>query len=189
MTPDYTPVLKNLMEQVGITNFKQLSEQTGVSRKQILHLRRGKVKSMRVEVLLALGSGLGISVDDLIEGFSSETVVKKDESAREQFQRESLEIMESWLLQCPTAVSAIEQNPQLPAQRVIKLLNPFEKLLKFWRVERIGQVGEAVPYSPQQHQLLSGTAEPEETVRVRYVGYRHGDKLLYRAKVEPVSCS
>lgn len=173
------------MEQVGITNFKQLSEQTGVSKKQILHLRRGKIKQMRVEVLLALGSTLGVSVNELIEWFSGETS-SPVLSTREQFERESLEIIESWLLQWPTVVSAIEQNPELPAQRVIKLLNPFEKLLKFWRVERIGQVGEVVTYNPQQHQLLSGNVAPEPTVKVRYVGYRHGNKLLYRAKVEPI---
>lgn len=187
MTPDYTPILKNLMTEVGIANFKQLSEQTGVSCQQILHLRRGKVKSMQVGVLLALGSRLEVSVNELIELFSSETAIKKEKSAREQFQRESLEIIESWLLQWPTAVSAIAQNPDLPAQRVIKLLNPLEKLLDAWGVERIGQVGETVGYNPQQHQLLSGNAEPNDPVRVRYVGYQHQDKLLYRAKVQSIS--
>jgi len=182
---DYTPILKNLMESVRITNFKQLSQQAGVSQKQILNLRRGKVKSMRVGVLLALGSVLGISVDELIALFSGETA-SSETSSREQFQRESLQTIESWLLQWPTAVSAIAQNPNLPAQRIIKLLNPLEKLLQSWGVTRIGQVGEEVSYNPQQHQLLSGNVPPETTVRVRYVGYRHGDKLLYRAKVEPI---
>jgi len=182
---DYTLILKKLMEKVRITNFKQLSQQAGVSQKQILNLRRGKVKSMRVGVLLALGSVLGISVAELITLFSGETA-SSETSSREQFQRESLQTIESWLLQWPTAVSAIAQNPDLPAQRIIKLLNPLEKLLQSWGVERIGQVGEEVSYNPQQHQLLSGNVPPETTVRVRYVGYRHGDKLLYRAKVEPI---
>ena len=179
---DYTPVLKSLMETVRITNFKQLSDRAGVSQKQILNLRRGKVKSMRVDILLALGSVFGVSVDELIALFSGERSV----SSREQFQRESLQIIESWLLQWPTAVSAIAQNPDLPAQRIIKLLNPLDKLLQSWGVEKIGQVGEEVSYNPQQHQLLSGNVEPNSTVRVRYVGYRQGEKLLYRAKVEPI---
>ena len=179
---DYTLVLKSLMETVGISHFKQLSEKAGISPKQILNLRRGKVKSMRVDVLLALGSVLGVSVDELIGLFSGEIT----RSAREQFERESLQILESWLLQWPTAVSAIAQNPELPAQRIIKLLNPLDKLLQSWGVVQIGQVGAEIPYNPQEHQLLSGNTEPESTVRVRYVGYRHGRKLLYRAKVEPV---
>jgi transcriptional regulator with XRE-family HTH domain len=185
-TSDYTPVLKNLMQQVGISNFKELSEQSGVSRKQILRLRRGQIKQMRVEVLFSLAPILGISVSELMELFSSETI-SRGESQREQFQRESLEIIESWLLQWPTAASAIAQNPDLPAQRVIKLLKPIEKLLASWNVVQIGQVGEEVAYNPQQHQLLSGSAQPGETVRVRYVGYQHGEKLLYRPKVEPIS--
>lgn len=179
---DYTLVLKSLMETVKITNFKELSAKAGVSQKQILNLRRGKVKSMRVDVLLALGSVLGVSVDELIGLFSGEIT----QSAREQFQREGLEIIEPWLLQWPTVVSAIAQNPHLPAQRIIKLLNPLEKLLQSWGVERIEQVGAEIPYNPQEHQLLSGNTEPESTVRVRYVGYRHGRKLLYRAQVEPI---
>jgi len=179
---DYTLVLKSLMETVGISHFKQLSEKAGISPKQILNLRRGKVKSMRVDVLLALGSVLGVSIDELIGLFSGEIT----RSAREQFQRESLQILESWLLQWPTAVSAIAQNPDLPAQRIIKLLNPLDKLLQSWGVVQIGQVGAEIPYNPQEHQLLSGNTEPESTVRVRYVGYRHGRKLLYRAKVEPI---
>jgi hypothetical protein len=36
------------------------------------------------------------------------------------------------------------------------------------------------------HQLLEGTAQPGDLVKVRYTGYRQGDKLLYRVKVSPV---
>ncbi|MGB7379946.1 MAG: XRE family transcriptional regulator, partial [Rivularia sp. (in: cyanobacteria)] len=36
------------------------------------------------------------------------------------------------------------------------------------------------------HQLIEGNAQPTEKVKVRYTGYRQGDKLLYRAKVSPV---
>ncbi|MFB6275610.1 MAG: helix-turn-helix domain-containing protein [Halothece sp.] len=187
---DYTPVLKQLMAQVGISSFKQLSQQAGVSEKQIRRLRQGKLKQMRVEVLLSLAAVLSVSLNELVESFSSETVTRDasptESSLREQFQRESLQIIEAWLLQWPTALSAIAQNPDLPAQRVIKLLNPLEKLLQSWGVVRIGEVGEELPYNPGQHQLLSGNAQPGETVRVRYVGYQHGEKLLYRAQVEPI---
>ncbi len=174
------------MQAVGISNFKQLSEQAGVSRKQILRLRQGKMKQMRLEVVISLADVLSVSLSDFIGLFSSETVSQKADEAslREQFQREALHIIEPWLLQWPTALSAIAQNPDLPAQRVIKLLNPLEKLLQSWGVERIGQVGEQIPYNPNQHQLLSGTAQPGDKVQVRYVGYQHGNKLLYRAQVE-----
>ncbi len=53
-------------------------------------------------------------------------------------------------------------------------------------MELIAPVGAEIPYNPQQHELLEGTAEPGEPVKVRYTGYRQGDKLLYRAKVSPL---
>ncbi|MFW6367937.1 MAG: hypothetical protein ACOCZG_02165 [Halothece sp.] len=46
-----------------------------------------------------------------------------------------------------------------PTPRVIKLLNPLEKLIQSWAVSKIGQVGEEVPYNPKQHQLLSAEVQ------------------------------
>jgi len=187
---DYTSVLKKLMQEVGISNFTQLSQQAGVSQKQILRLRQGKIQQMRLEVVLSLAQVLSVPLTEFIGLFGSDTVSMPDswdeQALREQFQQESLQIIEPWLLQWPTAANAIAQNPNLPAQRVIKLLNPLEKLLQWWGVERIGEVGAEIPYNPGQHQLLSGTAQPGEMVRVRYVGYQQGNKLLYRAQVEPI---
>jgi len=187
---DYTSVLKKLMQEVGISNFTQLSQQAGVSQKQILRLRQGKIQQMRLEVVLSLAQVLSVPLTEFIGLFGSDTVSMPDswdeQALREQFQQESLQIIEPWLLQWPTAANAIAQNPNLPAQRVIKLLNPLEKLLQWWGVERIGEVGTEIPYNPGQHQLLSGTAQRGEMVRVRYVGYQQGNKLLYRAQVEPI---
>jgi len=59
--------------------------------------------------------------------------------------------------------------------------------LQQWSVEAIAEVGKELPYDPTQHQLIEGTAQPGELVRVRYTGYRQGEKLLYRAKVSPVA--
>jgi hypothetical protein len=50
-------------------------------------------------------------------------------------------------------------------------------------------VGETVPYNPQQHDLMDGTANAGDPVRVRYAGYRQADRLLHRPKVSPVSSS
>jgi molecular chaperone GrpE (heat shock protein) len=61
-----------------------------------------------------------------------------------------------------------------------------EQLLQEWGVEAIASVGSQIPYDPHLHQLMEGTAQPGETVRVRYIGYRQAKKLLYRAKVSPV---
>ena len=104
----------------------------------------------------------------------------------QEFQQQSLQVMESWLLQWPTAAQKARENQQLAAVKLLPLLRPIEQLLQQWGVEAIAPVGAELPYEPQLHQLMEGTAQPGETVKVRYTGYRWGDKLLYRAKVSPI---
>lgn len=103
-----------------------------------------------------------------------------------QFQKEALTVMESWLLQWPTVTHAVEKNPELPASRLVPLVQPVQDLLAQWGVEAIAPVGAEIPFDPQQHQLMTGTAEPGDRVKVRYAGFRQGDTLLHRAKVSPV---
>lgn len=104
----------------------------------------------------------------------------------QEFQQSSLEVLESWLLQWPTAAHKAQENPQLPAVKLLPLLRPMAQLLQQWGVEAIAPVGAELPYDPQMHQLLAGTAQPGEKVKIRYTGYRQGDKLLYRAQVSPI---
>ena len=105
------------------------------------------------------------------------------ETLMQEFQQSSLQVLESWLVQWPTAAYAAQQNQQLPAVRLLPLLRPVEQLLQEWGVEAIASVGSELPYDPQWHQLMEGIAQPGDLVKVRYTGYRIGDKLLYRAKV------
>ena len=105
------------------------------------------------------------------------------ETLMQEFQQSSLQVLESWLIQWPTAAYAAQQNQQLPAVRLLPLLRPVEQLLQEWGVEAIASVGSELPYDPQWHQLMEGIAQPGDLVKVRYTGYRIGEKLLYRAKV------
>jgi len=111
----------------------------------------------------------------------------QQESLKQEFQQASLQILESWLLQFPTAAYAAQQNPQVPAVRLLPLMLPVEQLVKSWGIESIAPVGSELSYDPQQHQLMEGVAQPGDRVRVRYTGYRQGDKLLYRAKVSLIT--
>jgi molecular chaperone GrpE (heat shock protein) len=104
----------------------------------------------------------------------------------EEFQRSSLQILESWLLQWPTAAYKATENPQLSAAKILPLVRPVERLMAEWGIEAIAPVGSEVAYDPKLHQLMEGTAGVGARVRVRYAGYRQGEKLLYRAKVSPV---
>ncbi len=213
---DFTQRLQDLMQQVGVSSFKALSRTAGVSERQILRLRRFGVEQMRVDVLLKLSQALQVSLSELVATFSLFDVVRdngiptqellqniadlKREYDRSQlqlqqqrlvllqdFQQSSLQLLESLLLQFPTAAQKARENPDLPAINIVPLvLKPLEKLLQQWGVEAIAPVGAELPYDPQMHQLMEGTAQPGETVKVRYTGYFQGDKLLYRAKVSPV---
>ena len=103
-----------------------------------------------------------------------------------QFQQTSLQSLESLIIQFPTAAQKARENRQLPAANIIPLIEkPIQKLLQEWGIEKIAEVGAEVSYEPEIHQLIEGNVQPQEKVKIRYVGYRQGDKLLYRAKVSP----
>lgn len=208
---NYTQLLQQLMQQVDIASFRQLSRTAGVSERQLKRLRQGQVAQMRLETLLKLSKVLQVPVNKLLEMFAPELIPfeaaqasedlitlqqeyqhlrqqlkQQRENLQQEFQQSSLQVLESWLIQWPTAAYAAQQNEQLPAVRLLPLMRPVESLLQQWGVEAIASVGAEVPYNPQEQQLMSGTAQPGDIVRVRYTGYRQGNRLLYRAKVSPV---
>ncbi|MEL6440606.1 MAG: helix-turn-helix domain-containing protein [Cyanobacteria bacterium J06621_8] len=113
-------------------------------------------------------------------------LLQQRDNLQAEFQQASLETIESWLLQWPTAATAVRQNPQLPAEKLLALVEPIEQLVAQWQVETIATVGQELPYDPQYHELMKGIVQPGELVKVRYVGYKQKDKLLYKAKVSPV---
>jgi molecular chaperone GrpE (heat shock protein) len=208
-------LLHQLMAQVGIASLSELSQLSGISELQLIRLQYGLLPKMQIDISIKLSQVLQISIDKLLSLFcleytpSGESEPQKDatatdalkqeyqrlqqqleqqqETLAQAFQQESLQRLESWLLQWPTAQSVAQQNPQLPAIKLLPLMKPITDLLQSWGVEAIASVGDIVPYDPQWHQLMEGNADSGEMVKIRYVGYRQGDKLLYRAKVSPVS--
>ncbi len=208
-------LLQDLMRQVGIADIYELSQKAGVARLQIIRIQRGLILNISVGAIAKIAKALNVSIDNLVETFSEQSLtnveqetseansaliacqreyqklqqemLQQQESLAAEFQKASIETIESWLLQWPTAVTAVRKNPQLPAIRLLALLEPVEQLLKQWNVEAIAVVGEKLAYNPQYHQLIKGTAQPGDLVEVRYVGYKQEDKLLYKAKVSPVN--
>lgn len=206
--PAYTDRLRARMQPLNLSSYQALSKAAGVSKWQIEQLRQGKAAEMRLNVLYQIAAALQISIDTLIQEFSDLTdspqtstaenpastasVQQSDpaqtpqrEQLQQEFQQAALQAIESWLIQFPTAAYAAQQNPQLPAVKLLPLMRPIEQLLQTWGVESIAPVGTELPYDPQWHQLMEGTAQPGDKVRIRYTGYRQGDRLLYRAKVSP----
>ncbi|MCU0524174.1 MAG: helix-turn-helix domain-containing protein [Elainella sp. Prado103] len=105
---------------------------------------------------------------------------------QQEFQRTSLNILESWLIFYPAAAYAAQQKPDVPAINLLPLMRPIEQLIRAWGVEMLDPVGSEVPFDPQYHQLEGGDAQPGDRVKIRKPGYRQGEHLLYRAKVTPV---
>ncbi len=67
----------------------------------------------------------------------------------QEFQQSSLQLLESLLLQWPTAAQKAQENPQLAAVKILPLVQkPLEKLLQAWGVEAIAPVGAEIPYDP-----------------------------------------
>jgi len=208
--PDFSERLRSLLTAADMPSFQALCRKAEVSKWQVEQLRRGRVTAMRVEPLQRISRALGVSLVELMAAFSElpnesaaptnpdPTALQAEyqrlqtqlEQQREyllaEFQQATLQVLESMVLQLPTALHTAQQKPDIPATRLAPLLRPLDQLLQSWGVEAIAPVGAEIPYDPQQHQLMEGSAQPGETVRVRYVGYCQGDRLLYRAKVSPL---
>lgn len=209
-SPDFSEQLRSLLEAANIPSFRALCRTAEVSKWQVEQVRRGQIATLRVENLQRMSAALGLSLTDFISQFSAaprqstvapqlDAAALKDEYQRLQaqleqqreqllaeFQQATLQTLESMLVQLPTALYTAQQKPDIPASRLAPLVRPLDQLLSQWGIEAIAPVGAEIPYDPQQHQLMEGSAQPGDTVRVRYVGYVQGDRLLYRAKVSPV---
>lgn len=177
-------------------------------------MRTGPLSNLRWGVLCQLSQALKLSPSQLIAALDREpnpSAVQPDLSElgdgeslkqeyqrlhaqlnqqssqlRQEFQRESLEQLESFLRFWYTAAAKVQQNPQLPAKNILPLIRPLEQLLEDWGLVPIGDVDAIVPYNPQQHQLKQGQAKPGDRVRITHRGYYHGNCLLWRAQVAPL---
>lgn len=210
-----TAVLKRLMVAADIPSFRTLCRTAGVSEWSVRQVRRDRITQMRVDTLQSLAQALKLSLPELLEHFgvvthqASPSPSSTDGAAatgavvadyhrlqaqyeaqaatlQQQFQQEVLTAIESWLVQWPTVVHAVNANPDLPATRLLPLVQPVQTLLEQWGITAIAAVGQELPYNPYYHELLSGTAAPGDLVKVRYTGFTQGERLLYRARVSPV---
>lgn len=204
MTGDYTSKLQALMHKVGISSFRKLSELTATSERTIRKLRSGDVGTLRWQVLVKISSTLQITVNELIDIFGAQSsansqhklaqlqqeyqhlqqqLQQQRDTLQAEFQHQSLQTLESLLTYLPAAKYAAINQPDFPASKIFPLLQSIDRLLTQWDVTVIGEVGTQIAHDPHYHQLIEGTAQPGELVTVRYMGYRQGEKLIFRAKV------
>jgi DNA-binding Xre family transcriptional regulator len=204
MDDRHTLKLQELMHKVGINSFRQLYRSTGTSADTIRKIRSGNLDPIRWQTLIKISKTLQIPVTELIETFGDlpittnrrelETIQQEYQYLQQQlqqqrevlqaeFQYQSLQTLESFLTYFPAAKYAAMNNPDFPASKIFPLLQSIDRLIQQWDVTVIGAIGSTVTYDPRWHQLIAGTANPNELVTIRYVGYRQGDKLIFRAKV------
>jgi len=193
-------IFQELLKKSDFETYLAFSRHAGVKELTLHRIDAGLLNQIPLGELDKIALGLNISLDNLIKILrddSSQSVLPQEESmedikkdlAFQEFQQSVLDILESLLLQLPTIVKAVEEYPSLPAVRLIPLLKPLESLLSAWEISAIAPVGSIVPYNPQEHQLMSEETSNEniDNVEIRYTGYRQNGKLLYRAKVSPIS--
>ncbi|MDX2099399.1 MAG: helix-turn-helix domain-containing protein [Leptolyngbyaceae cyanobacterium bins.59] len=216
-SPDPSAPLRQRMQQTGIASFKALAKQAGVSEWQITQFRSGKGLQMRLEILIRISQALQISLTELLTlipnvplgqsappqsvsppqpdlaqlqqeyQFLQVQMAQQRETLQQEFQQTALNTLESWMLNWPTAANAVRQNPQFEAAKLLPLVRPIENLLNQWGIGPIEAIGAEVPYDPQIHQLDQGTAQSGDRVRVSQLGYRQGDRLLFRARVKALA--
>ena len=204
MSIDRTAKLRELMQRSNISSLRQLYQLTGTSASTINKLRSSQLGSLRWQTLINISSRLEISIDELLEIFGDSSdraerqsiatlqqeysylqrqLAQQRETIQSEFQHQSLQILESFLTYFPTAKQAAISNPDFPASKLIPLTKSIEQLIGSWGVTVIGAVGIEIVYDPQWHQLIEGSIQPGEIAIVRYIGYRQGDKAIFRAKV------
>jgi molecular chaperone GrpE (heat shock protein) len=97
--------------------------------------------------------------------------------------------LQSIATQLPTLRAAVENGADLKAGDVLDVVAPLDQVLVDLGFDRIGAAGTTLSYDPQRHKLVGRGARstaPDDTVRVRYVGYMYGDEVICKAEVTRV---
>lgn len=178
--------LQQWMQAQGLASWRSLARQSGVSERVLQRLRQGQGDSLTWRQLTAIAAVLQIEVAQLVEPASvSQTAAAiASRGDREAFEQDALHRLEPWLLNWPRAAWAAQQRPDLPAERLLPLLQPLEQLLKDWQVETLGAIGQEFAFDPQWQLLRDGQAESGDRVVIWRPGYRWRDRLIQRAEVD-----
>jgi DNA-binding Xre family transcriptional regulator len=187
-------VLQQLMATAHITNWQQLSQQTGISIKRLRKLRQGQSDHLKLSELIQLSRSFQISLVVLLEQLNVPDLDLSNEqttASLPKFQFDSIQAIESFLTYWPAAAHQVQLNPNFLASKLLPLVKPIDRLLASWNVVQLDAVGAIVNFNPQQHQAIAagvnGTIDrpiqPTELVTVRYPGYHQSNKLLWRSQV------
>jgi transcriptional regulator with XRE-family HTH domain len=175
-------ILQPLLLAANIPSWQQLANISGISVRRLRQLRQGQVATWKISDLQKLSLALQISLELLLAKLE---LISNSANQSADFQYASFQIMESFLTYWPAAAHQVKLDPTFAASKLLPLVGSIDRLVASWGMESIGQVGEIMPFNPQEHQPLEGNISLQTPVQIRYPGYRQGQKLLTRAKVSP----
>jgi hypothetical protein len=197
-------LLRQLMDKAGIKSYQQLSQLARTSTRTIFKIRSGNIDAVRWGTIVNIAAVFQLSPHEFLNYLgaiaspSPSNLLQQEYDRlqqqliddRHQSEQESIAAainqLESFLTYYPTAKQAAIDRPDFPATKLIPLVAPVEDLIANWGVTAIGSIGLQLPYNPQLHQPIDGTAAIGEPVKIRYLGYTIGDRLLFRARVSRV---
>jgi DNA-binding Xre family transcriptional regulator len=204
--------LKVRMGERDLPTWQALQQAAGLSRTSLQKLRRGHCQRLRWEQLEQVAQALQWPLETLLVQLDliappaapappeadpaaalehlrqecmalRQDLAQQDAASTQAATQQSFFELQPLLTQFPTVPRMVEVQPNLPARNLLPLFNALQNWLARWEIRPIGEPWQPVPFDPRLHQPDGGDMEPEETVYVRFVGYRQGDDILVRAKV------
>lgn len=111
---------------------------------------------------------------------------KQDEQVLKDEKIRVYKAISQLLINYPTAKNKVEENPELKAKNLLGMMKPLDKLIEYFNLETIGNVGEEVTYDERLHLPASSNINIDEAnkVKIKFVGYKTDDIILDKAKVE-----
>lgn len=207
----YDAVLRERMKAVDLTSWQTLQTQAELSRTNLRQLRNGEIDRLTLKQISQIATVLDLPTAELllrlgstwVEASAKEPATETNalldwqqqvEQLRDRLQQQesaltadlrelTFQQLQTLLTNFPSARKMAEVKPEMPAKNLTALFAPLEGMLSSWGYEAIGQVWESVGYNPEIHQADSDDIETGESVFVRFVGYRAGDRILCPAKV------
>ena len=190
---EFSETLQQWRDNAAIASWAELGRRAQLSRHRIRQLRAGQLHHWPLDQVVRLCQVLHLSLSELmgaigLEGPQESTPEVPTNGTAAQAPamtevRALLEQLEPFLRQWPTAVYAARHH-NLPAEQLIRVLAPIERLLTQWNLSQLGEVGDVVPFDPAWQQPLTDECyETGQRVSIRYVGYRWQNKLWLRAQV------
>lgn len=207
----YDSLLKERMQELGISNWQVLQEKSGLTSLNITKIRQGKLRQLSFSNLEKLAGVLQWSYQDLLQSFQIDSLTnsplptisyqkeiaelqqqcsrlrqeleQKTQYVTKDCQNLTFQELQTLLTNYPTAKKIAQVKADLPAKNLVALFASLDNLLASWDYEAIGQVWQQVCYEPQLHQPDKDDIEPGEEVYIRFIGYRQGENIICPAKV------